>query len=478
MAQDMSPRKGARRAFHGRSLQGMAVLGGAVLLGTTFLSTPVTAQTVEELKVQISELSQRVDELQQQNVATPMIAPAQAVTAGSFPGSIKLPGTNTSFKVSGYVKADIMWTSMQGLGDSWTPNSIPGDGTAQDATDGHTRLHAKQTRFWIDTRTPSDYGQIRTMIQGDFEGGGGNELVSNSTHFRLRHAFGTIGNFLAGQTWSNFMILGALSDTIDFAGPMGVWFERVAMIKYTVPFEGGWKVELSVENPQSAVISGLPGIGASNSGVGFNDDQIPDFTGKVTFGGSWGFVSLAALLGAYDVNDVLGSLAAACPACGALEDTEFFWAIHGGGRINTWGKDSIAGNVSYSEGGTRILAPFVLPSAYVDMRALGSPDIETIPWIAGAASYEHWWADNLYSTVAFGITHVDYPTRLHPGVSFAGQGETEMTIHANLQWQPASRVTLGIEYMWGYKGFYGTPAGATDDANTAHRVHAMAKWAF
>ena len=78
-----------------KGIYGIAVLGGAVLLGTTFLSTPVTAQTVEELRAQISELSQRVDELQQQNVATPMIAPAQAVTAGSFPGSIKLPGRCT-----------------------------------------------------------------------------------------------------------------------------------------------------------------------------------------------------------------------------------------------------------------------------------------------------------------------------------------------------------------------------------------------
>jgi len=41
MAQDMSPREGARGALHGKSLRGMAVLGGAVLLGSTFLSTPV-----------------------------------------------------------------------------------------------------------------------------------------------------------------------------------------------------------------------------------------------------------------------------------------------------------------------------------------------------------------------------------------------------------------------------------------------------
>ena len=73
----------------------------------------------------------------------------------------------------------------------------------------------------------------------------------------------------------------------------------------------------------------------------------------------------------------------------------------------TFGKDSVAGNISYSEGGSRILYPFVLASAYVDQRVPGAPDIETIPWTAGQASYEHWWADNLYSTVAFGITHVD-----------------------------------------------------------------------
>ena len=73
---------------------------------------------------------------------------------------------------------------------------------------------------------------------------------------------------------------------------------------------------------------------------------------------------------------------------------------------------------------------------------------------------------------------VDYPERLHPGVSFAGVTETTISVHANLQWQPASRVTLGIEYIHGRNYFWGTPAGATDDENSAHRVQAMAKWAF
>jgi len=453
----------------------MAVLGGAVLLGSTFLSTPVTAQTVEELKAQISELSLRVDELQNQNVATPMIAPAQAVTAGEFPGSIKLPGTNTSFKVGGYVAAHLHYTTIQGLGDnSFFIGSIPAAGSAQDNSNGQTRILAKQTRFNIQTRTPSDFGQIRTHIEGDFFGAGGNENASNSSTFRLRHAYGTVGNFMAGQTWSNFMILGTLPDTIDFAGPVAIPFARQGQIKYTVPFEGGWRLEVSVENPQSRRIAGDPvGTGSFGAFPESNADQIPDFTAKVTWGGAWGFVSLAGLVGALDIDTVF---TAPCAVCGPIDDMTLAWGVHAGGRVNTWGKDSAAAAVVYTDGSGRYVNPFgVYPSGYVDMRVPGSPDIETIDHLGGHASYEHWWADNLYSTATAAIATWDVPNAgTHPGVSFLGTGSTEIYVSGNLQWQPAAGVTMGVEYLWGRNSFVGLGAVA----NTAHRVQAMAKWSF
>ena len=455
-----------------KGIYGIAALGGAVLLGSTFLSTPVTAQTVGGLKAQISELSQRLDELQNQKVATPVIAPAQAVTNGVFPGSIKLPGTNTSFRVSGYVKADILYSTVQGLGDSFAATSIPLEGSAQDASDGQTRLHARQTRFWIETRTPSDFGEVKTMIQGDFFGGGGNELVSNSSHLRLRHAFGTIGKFLAGQTWSNFMHLGAYPDTVDFFGPQGMIFVRQGQIRYTVPFEGGWKLELSAENPQS-VTRGPGSAAASNGGVGSNDDQIPDFTAKVTFSGPWGFVSLVGLVGALDVNTaVTGGVP-------AVDDTEVIWGIHGGARINTWGKDSIAATAAYLDGATRYMLGVGLNAGdiggYIDLSVPGAPDVETIDQLGLHLSYEHWWTDNLRSTLAGGYSSIDFPSAIHPGVSFAGLKESTATAQLNLMWLPASGVTLGIEYTFGYAEF--NVAGIDDD-NTAHRVQAMAKWSF
>ena len=65
-----------------RRVRNMAALGGAVLLGSTFLTAPASAQSVDELRAQIDALQQRLDQIETQQVATPVIAPAQAVTAG------------------------------------------------------------------------------------------------------------------------------------------------------------------------------------------------------------------------------------------------------------------------------------------------------------------------------------------------------------------------------------------------------------
>ena len=46
--------------------------------------------------------------------------------------------------------------------------------------------------------------ELGSFIEGDFYGGG-NQSFSNSTSFRLRHAYITYGNWGFGQTWSNFM---------------------------------------------------------------------------------------------------------------------------------------------------------------------------------------------------------------------------------------------------------------------------------
>lgn len=64
---------------------------------------------------------------------------------------------------------------------------------------------------------------VRVRVEGDFYDG-----------FRLRHAYGEYGNWLAGQTWTNVYTTVGRIQTIDFEGLTGRALEdRAPQIKYT-----------------------------------------------------------------------------------------------------------------------------------------------------------------------------------------------------------------------------------------------------
>src|SRR5438552_16972592 len=138
--------------------------------------------------------------------------------AGSFPGSFLVPGTQTSFKVGGYVKFDYTYDfgAQQDINGGADPIGIALDsGPATRADSAHhihgtSQMTASESRFNIETRPPTAFGELKTFIEGDFTNPNGlsnsNSLHvnSNSYGFRLRQAYGTLGPFLAGQTASLF----------------------------------------------------------------------------------------------------------------------------------------------------------------------------------------------------------------------------------------------------------------------------------
>src|SRR5215469_9508159 len=160
--------------------------------------------------------------------------------AGSFPGSFLVPGTQTSFKVGGYVKFDYTYDygPQQTITGGASPIGICLDsGFAtfggvrhifQESTCHHihgtSQMTASESRFNIQTRTPTSYGELKTFIEGDFtnpnglHNTGSLHVNSNSYGFRLRQAYGTLGPLLAGQTLSLFRDGAAEAETLDFGG--------------------------------------------------------------------------------------------------------------------------------------------------------------------------------------------------------------------------------------------------------------------
>ena len=107
--------------------------------------------------------------------------------------TINIPGTKTDIAFGGYVKLDAFYDFDYDLGTSTDPYAVMNPGNR---TDGRTSFTAYESRLNFRTHTATDYGRLTTYFEGHFVPDG---------KFGLRHAYGELNGFLAGQTWSNFM---------------------------------------------------------------------------------------------------------------------------------------------------------------------------------------------------------------------------------------------------------------------------------
>ena len=68
--------------------------------------------------------------------------------------------------------------------------------------DGHFYAGVRQSRLGVKGFAPTDLGELKTIFEFELFGTG---VDAGQTTFRLRHAWGELGQIGAGQTWSPFM---------------------------------------------------------------------------------------------------------------------------------------------------------------------------------------------------------------------------------------------------------------------------------
>ena len=105
--------------------------------------------------------------------------------------------------------------------DSFDPRTIAVDGSEG----GNSQLHARETRLFLDMRGPVEGKELRMYVETDFYGSG--------SVLRLRHAYGSYGGLLAGQTWSTVVDENNMPNTIDFESPMAFPSIRQAQVRWT-----------------------------------------------------------------------------------------------------------------------------------------------------------------------------------------------------------------------------------------------------
>jgi outer membrane murein-binding lipoprotein Lpp len=431
----------------------------AVTLTAAMVGMPAAAwsQTAkeQELEARVAELEKLVQQLAAEKKAAPApaAAPAAAPPAKPIQASTITPNAapGTTFLVTGFVKADAMWTDTSDgeIADSssgrdfYIPGTIPigGEDEGVDLT-----AHVKQSRFNFGTDTILDGGsKLMTRFEIDFFGSvTGNQRVSNTYAPVLRHAYVQWGNWLVGQTWSNFMDVATLPEAADFIGTTdGTTFVRQPQVRYT---KGGFS--LSAENRETTL---TPFGGGAQ--ISSDDGEFPDFTARYAWKGSWGHVALAGLL---------RQLAHETTGANAIDDSIWTGAVSLSGKYMI-GKDDIRWMALYGNLGRYVGLNFS-NDAVID----AGGDLESIDGYAGFIAYRHMWTDQWRSTFTYALQ--DYDNEVAFTGPNANKSSDSWTV--NLFYSPLPKLDIGAEFRMATREL---ESGADGDLN---RFQLTTKYSF
>ncbi|WP_215399106.1 DcaP family trimeric outer membrane transporter [Rheinheimera oceanensis] len=378
------------------------------------------------------------------------LAACVALGAGSVQAAgFDIGGTNVTF--GGYVKLDAMVSDADGeiaaVGrDFYVPALTPVGGDSTTRFD----MHARQSRFFFATATELEDGsKINGMVELDFmtSNNGNDERTVNGYSPVLRHAFIKYKNWTVGQTWSNFMDLASLPDTLDFVGnPDAAIFIRQAQVRYT---HGNFA--FAVENPESTV---TPFGGGAR--ITTDANATPDFTASYNLKTDWGVVRIAGLLRQVAIDGTYSGV--------RYDDEVTSYGLSVSTKIDLANKDDIRITLNTGKGLGRYVGLNTINGAVLDANG----NLEAIDVTAFSVAYRHLWNDQWRSTFLYSTLMADNDTAL----TGTGATKTTQSYSANLLYQATKKLMVGIEYKFANREL---ESGADGDMN---RIQFSAKYDF
>lgn len=457
------------------------------------------------------------------------VAGPPLVGAGSFPQSFIVPGTNTSLAIGGVIQFDVEYSSSDfGLGGASQAEftylsaysvGTHGAGISVPLTTDHgvTEFNPFFSRLHVETRTPTEYGELKTYFEMDGYGaesqGGAN--TANTTYSflgagynqvstpRILQAYAVLGPWLFGITFSTTLDFTAWADTMD--GPVEAGsYQSIAngfipQIRYTYLLPSGWSVAAALEEAPTGGIIGAPdaGIGGA-SAITLNDWDLPGYAIKLPslvisprVDQPWGHAKFYAVVQQQRLkNNGINFTPAATILPTAFANSAFptganesLWGYQLGldGHLNTIGKDKFTWMLGYGQGA----------SSYTQsLDELGTQWWEGIVCNANSLTagtqmqcsqprnmgvnvgYVHYWNDEWRSAIGLGYDQEGKPntaatwgtgTLPFPGVTGLAELEHRHESEAiNTHWQPLPFIQFGLEYDHYLRQVYSGAHGAAD----------------
>lgn len=413
---------------------------------------------IAALKAQIEKLEQQVKTIDANVGAVPKNF--ALVTKGEEDGTFKIPGSETSVGVYGFIHVDA-YKDLEGRTADWAfePGTIAIDddpsGLNDDTRTGKFNITPRVTRFGVKTHTPTDMGALRTKLEFDFYEYGDNSYkmgFNNSFNPRLRHAYGELeadwGTLLVGQTWSTFMN-DAAPETVDFNGPGSVQIQRQPMVRLSRAYDAAGTFAIALENSASMVNGERPQVDNSI-------DKRPDLIVSWVKSGDLGFVAANLLATRYTFDD--GDNSAARNAYG--------YSVGGGLKLG--GQDTLLALYTGGDGIARYLPSanynWEVYDAAADKIRLSTARAFTLGWARA-------WTDSVRTNLSYGRTRLDVGSSY---LAAYGPAANEEISHAfaNVFWAFTQNTELGLEYAWARREL------SSGDAGTFRRLQASMRYSF
>jgi hypothetical protein len=300
--------------------------------------------------------------------------------------------------------------------------------------DGHFYSGVRQSRFGVKSFTPTELGELRTTFEFELFGTG---VDAGQTTFRLRHAYGELGAFGAGQYWSPFMDIDVFPNSLEYWGPNGMVFFRNVQFRW-MPIQGDTRLTLALERPGA---SGEAGILADR--IELQNVQgrfpLPDFSGEYRYGAGWGYVEAAGIIRRMDIDDLLDDAF-------DLDQSLVGWGVNLSSNLKPSAADTVRLQVVFGDG-----VQNYMNDAPVDVGVEINPGDPrrpvkgvALPLVGVVAFLDHNWSSRWSTAAGYSMLDIDNSN----GQSADAFGEGHYAL-VNLLHTPVRNVMMGGEFQWG-----------------------------
>jgi hypothetical protein len=375
-------------------------------------------------------------------------------------GAQAAPATKPSLEVYGFVMLDIgqnFTTIDPNWFDTMRVTRLPSF-EDQFGRDGSTFAGVRQTRFGARSTVPTDLGDLKTTFEFELFGTGVDE---GQTTFRLRHAYGELGQFGAGQYWSPFMDIDVFPNSLEYWGPTGMVFFRNVQVRW-MPIQGDTRLTLALERPGASGDAGVLADRIELQNVR-GRSPLPDFSAEYRLGRPWGYFEAAGLLGRMKWDDILDDQF-------DLSGSATRWGVNLSSNVKFGGSNTLRLQFVFGEG-----VQNYMNDSPVDVGIepnLGDPRSPikgaAIPITASVIFLDHNWNSAWSTSVGYSRQDID---------NTSGQAddafETGQYALINLLHTPVPNMMWGGEFQWGRREMFRDPF-----VGTGYKVQFSFKYNF